>query len=418
MKKVLLLFVLCWMLNSAFAQETVTIESVNFHNNHKYKSDFLARFVFNKEGTVLDSNILEQDVKRLLNLHAIRECVYRIDSGSASDEVKVTFELVESHTILSIFNLGLSKENKWFRGGVSEYNFLGKEVTLLGYYQYNNSMHSLVIKSKTPYFKGIKWGLIGNVTLWRDEEKFVVEGESYYYDYQTMKFEVGTIRNLNLQNHIAFQAAYLQEDFEAQDSSVARVNVADRKTGILKGIHDFDATFYDHEYVQGIANVFNGQVFTRQVDGAPFMLFFNETRLYQRWNKSNLAMRLKVGMSTNAEDPYAPFVLDSYINIRGVGNKIDRGTAVVTLNTEWRQSVFNNNFGAIQLVGFGDWGTWRKPGGAIEDFADPNNIEFFVGGGVRLVCHWAYGAVVRVDYGQNTTDASHRGVVLGIGQFF
>jgi hypothetical protein len=113
-----------------------------------------------------------------------------------------------------------------------------------------------------------------------------------------------------------------------------------------------------------------------------------------------------------------PFVLDSYINIRGVGNKIDRGTGVITLNTEWRQSVYNDNFGAIQLVGFSDWGTWRKPGGTYEDLGKPDNIQFFVGGGVRLVCHLAYGAVLRIDYGQNIRDRNHRGIVIGIGQFF
>ena len=82
-------------------------------------------------------------------------------------------------------------------------------------------------------------------------------------------------------------------------------------------------------------------------------------------HKGNLAMRLRLAISTNNETPFAPFVVDSHVNLRGVGNRIDRGTAQVVFNAEYRHTVYNLNRWAGQLVAFSDIGTWRNPGGTF-----------------------------------------------------
>ena len=76
--------------------------------------------------------------------------------------------------------------------------------------------------------------------------------------------------------------------------------------------------------------------------------------------KGNWANRLRVGFATNDESPFAPFSVDNNINIRGVGNVIDRGTGVIVLNTEYRQILYKKNNITIQGNAFIDAGTWRN----------------------------------------------------------
>jgi hypothetical protein len=48
---------------------------------------------------------------------------------------------------------------------------------------------------------------------------------------------------------------------------------------------------------------------------------------------------LRLGLSTNNESPFAPFSLDNNINLRGVGNAVDRGTGSIVFNTEYRYTL-------------------------------------------------------------------------------
>ncbi len=97
--------------------------------------------------------------------------------------------------------------------------------------------------------------------------------------------------------------------------------------------------------------------------------------------KAHLAFRNRLGISSNANVFLAPFVLDSYFNIRGVGNRIDRGTASVVINLEYRQTLWENDTFGLQTVAFSDAGTWRKPGGQMADLAKSENMILFMGAG-------------------------------------
>ena len=129
-------------------------------------------------------------------------------------------------------------------------------------------------------------------------------------------------------------------------------------------------------------------------------------------------MRFRVGLSTNRQTPFAPFVVSSHVNIRGVGNRINRGTGSLVLNVEYRHTIFDKGNFAGQLVGFSDAGTWRSAGGPLSDFVDPDLFRHFVGGGVRVIYKKAHNAMLRADYGLDIFNAGSRGLVLGLGQYF
>ncbi len=145
----------------------------------------------------------------------------------------------------------------------------------------------------------------------------------------------------------------------------------------------------------------------------------NDLHYYRRvGRRGNLAMRLRMGLSTNLNTPFAPFVLDSRFNIRGAGNRIDRGTGTLVLNVEYRYTIWQNDLFATQGVIFSDAGAWRNAGGRFDDFVNPDYIRHFVGPGFRVIYKKAFNAVFRVDYGFDLYQVGEQGLVIGFGQYF
>ena len=154
-------------------------------------------------------------------------------------------------------------------------------------------------------------------------------------------------------------------------------------------------------------------------DNTLFLSFQFQLSNYVRvGKKANIANQIRIGLASNSDSPFAPFVADSHINIRGIGNRIDRGTAQIIINSEYRQTVLHKKKWAIQVTAFSDMGTWRNPGGELKDLLNPDQFRLFVGGGVRFIYHRIYGAILRIDYGIDQFNPSQRGLVIGLGQFF
>ena len=244
--------------------------------------------------------------------------------------------------------------------------------------------------------------------------------KQFQYNYENLAFEAGIIRHINRYQKIDFSLSYFKEDYIKKGSEEIEeaLNENKEKKIVSKIVLRSTKLNFNSEYVTGYSNILNLQSLYSIYTNTPFYIVFNETRYFKRFKKANIGFRLKLGLATNSTDPFAPFVLDSYINIRGVGNKIDRGTGIITLNSEWRQTVGETSYGIIQLVGFTDIGSWRLPGGELDDFIDSDNIRIFSGGGIRLSYKHAYGAVLRIDYGVDLLNTNAGGLVLGVGQFF
>ena len=110
--------------------------------------------------------------------------------------------------------------------------------------------------------------------------------------------------------------------------------------------------------------------------------------------------------------------MDNNLNIRGVGNVIDRGTAALVLNTEYRHTLFEKDWFVLQGNVFVDGGTWRNPGGDFGDFSDSENLRIYPGLGFRFIHKRIFNTVFRIDYGYGVTRDATNGFVFGIGQYF
>ena len=169
--------------------------------------------------------------------------------------------------------------------------------------------------------------------------------------------------------------------------------------------------------MDGIYNQLNTEFIHSLDEMRNFVTIFNDLRFFKQIGKRfNWANRLRTGIATNDDSPFAPFVLDSYLNIRGVGNRVDRGTGSVVVNTELRYTLFDKRLLAAQGVGFFDFGSWRKPGGSFNDFTKSENMRAFSGLGFRLIYKRAFDTMLRIDYGYDYN--KNAGLVIGIGQYF
>ena len=144
------------------------------------------------------------------------------------------------------------------------------------------------------------------------------------------------------------------------------------------------------------------------------MIYYKKIRENGNW-----ASRLRVAAALGNEDsPFAPFTLDNQLNIRGVGNTVDRGTAALVLNTEYRHTFYERGWFVLQGNAFVDVGSWRNPGQNFSQLFDGSSTRLYPGIGFRLIHKRIFNAVFRLDYGFGIGSDATRGIVFGIGQYF
>ena len=230
------------------------------------------------------------------------------------------------------------------------------------------------------------------------------------------------IYQLDFNNRFEAGINYFTEDYEylfgATNPSVPQELRV--KKLLYKLIYEFNNINYYYQYLEGFQSVFNFQYVTSTNETLPeFVIGWNDFSYFLRvGKKGNWANRLRLGLATNNDSPFAPFSVDNNLNVRGVGNTIDRGTGVIVLNTEYRHTFIDKDWFAMQGNVFVDGGSWRNPGGDFGDFGDSQNIRIYPGIGLRFIHKKIFNATFRIDYGYGITPDATNGFVFGIGQYF
>ena len=110
-----------------------------------------------------------------------------------------------------------------------------------------------------------------------------------------------------------------------------------------------------------------------------FYAIENETTYFKRINdKGNWANRIKLGVSKNIKIPFPTFVIDN-LNIRGIGNKVNRGSVISVINTEYRHTVLERKWLAIQANGFLDYSSLLPSGENLKDILKKENSHLYGG---------------------------------------
>ena len=360
--------------------------------------------------------------QQLINLPAIIKAEYLIDSA-AGQPAAVNWKIEEAQTLFPLLDLGGVKDNFYYLVGFTDFNFRGRGQSLTAFYQNIDGEHNYYLGLTNPNWKGSRWGYLV------ESQRYAAVEPLYFpapvsYVYANLSFGVGLSYTTPNRHIFRFGLSNFYEHYQKTnpERTTPGPDELDLNKGLLKFSHAHQNLNYHWERLNGTAHetVFQA-VRTFNSDAEDFVIGWHDFRYYKMKGKAaNLALRLRVGLSTNVNSPFAPFVLDSQVNIRGSGNRIDRGTAQLILNLEYRLTAWKDKRDrfAVQAVGFSDLGSWRNPGGEISDVWDGENFRHFVGGGVRLISLKAYNAVLRLDYGVDVRNMRERGFVAGFGQYF
>jgi outer membrane protein assembly factor BamA len=415
------LFIL-YLLSTIAISAQVTVADVKFQGNKKTKTDFLRNFVLLKSGSELDSSLIKKDINRLKRLPAVAHAYFQVFEADESGKYNVFYGIEENYTVIPFANVYTSSNDEFaFRVGLQEFNFLGRNITLGGFYQYD-VFNSFGANFRAPYLFSNKLGLALNYQDLTTQEPVFLENGTADYRYNNESVEVLALYEFNFKHRVEFGVNFFTEDYTylsgATDVAVPQNLKVDKY--LYKLIYDFNNIDYYYHYLSGFRSTLNLQLVRSQDQTLPnFTIGFNDFLYFLRvGEKGNWSNRLRLGVSSNLETPFAPFAVDNNLNIRGVGNIIDRGTAAIVLNTEYRHTLIDKDWFVLQGNIFVDGGSWRNPGGDFGDFTDDQNLRVYPGMGIRFIHKRIFNAIFRIDYGHGVTKDATRGIVFGIGQYF
>jgi outer membrane protein assembly factor BamA len=420
MKKIVLFFSLFLFLKVAVAQEKV-ISDVKIKGTKRTKAWHLKKLINVEAGQTLDSLMLEKDMELLKRLPSIAHAYYQIFETEDA-EYDVFYHIEENFTLIPFANIFSSSNDDFaFRVGLQEFNLLGRNITLGGFYQYD-VYNSFGLSIRAPYLFTKKLGLVFNYQNFTTLEPVFFDNSTADYRYNNKGWELLGLHQFDFKNRVELGFSLFTEDYQ-YISGITNAQVPTELTvdkHLFKLIYDHNDIAYFYQYLEGFRSTLNFQyVGSTDVALPEFLIGFNDFAYFHRvGERGNWATRLRLGLASNIETPFAPFTVDNNLNIRGVGNTIDRGTGAIVLNTEYRHSLIDKNSFVLQGNVFIDGGTWRNPGGEFSDFGDNDNIRIFPGIGVRFIHKKIFNAVFRIDYGYGITKDADRGIVFGIGQYF
>ena len=402
------------------AQEDIVLD-VKIRGTKRTKPAFLKSLVEMKSGMALDSVLIEKDITRLKRLPSISHAYYQVFS-SEEGKHNVFYNVEENFTLIPFANLFSSSNDEFaFRIGLQEFNLLGRNITLGGFYQHD-IFNSYGIGIRAPYLFTNKIGLSVSYNDFTTQEPVFFGNTTADYRYNNHGFEVMGLYEFDFKNRIELGGSLFTEEYEylsgATDPEVPQALKVDKH--LFKLIYNFDNIKYYYQYLDGFRSTLNFQyVGSSDITLPEFLIGFNDFAYFQRvGERGNWANRLRLGLASNVETPFAPFTVDNNLNIRGVGNRIDRGTGAIVFNTEYRHTLVDKNWFVLQGNFFVDGGSWRNPGGGFGDFAQTQNIRIYPGVGFRLIHKRIFNAIFRIDYGYGITRDASRGIVFGIGQYF
>lgn len=419
--KILIILFLCVFCFQVSAQQAI-VADLKVQGNKKLKSAFIHKLSKVKPGVAFDSTMIEEDIKRLKRLPSIAHAYYQIFPTEKDGEYNVFYTIDENFTIIPSVNVYTTNEDEFaYRLGLYEFNLFGQNISFGGFYQ-KDIYSSYGINFRAPYLFSRNFGLAVNHQDLTTQEPVFFNNSTSDYKYNNTSYEILGLYEFNFKNRIELGINYFTEDYQYKFGATSpdvpqALNVHKL---LYKGIYAFNTLDYDYQYLSGFKNMFQFQYVTTRDKSLPgFLIGWNDLLYYKRiGQKGNWANRLRLGLASNDETPFAPFSVDNNLNIRGVGNTIDRGTAAIVLNTEYRRALIDKSWFVLQGNGFVDAGSWRNPGGDFGDFGDNQNLRVYSGVGLRFIHKKIFNAIFRIDYGYGVTKDASRGFVFGIGQYF
>lgn len=418
-------FILIFCLGFWGYSQEIIVSEIIIKGNKRTRTNFLKRLAFVKEGSILDSARIASDVRRFKLLPSVASASSKLEKVD-DENYTLIYTVVENFAIIPGLNVSQDNNDDFaFRTSLFDFNFLGQNQILGGFYA-RNVFDSYGFYWEAPNLFTRKLGVgINYQNNVLQEPIFFEDERDVKYKYTSRAFELRLMYEHNFKNRLEFGINIANEDYNYLSGELPEEipeNLGVDRVSFI-GEYEYNNITNEYQYVDGFRSIFTYS-FTLNSSGDNELLrnFFigrNDFEYFKRiGNKGNWANRLRLGYATNATTPFAPFALDNQLNIRGVGNTIDRGTASVVFNTEYRHTVLEKGWFAMQANAFVDAGTWQEPGGNLGDLIEGEKATLFSGLGLRFIHKRIFNAVFRIDYGISLGKKANNGIVFGIGQYF
>lgn len=361
MRNHLLVLLCCLCAGLSWGQEKVVAE-VKLQGNKRTKAAFLYKIIQLQAGKALDTVVVAEDIYRLKRLPSVSHAYVQYHPTGVTNKVRVVYGIEENFTLIPFASVYTTNREEFaYRIGLQEFNVLGRNITLGGFYQ-RDIFDSYGAHLRAPNIFGRKWGIaLSYQDLTTEEPVFLQEGMADYR-YNNESMEVLGLYQLNFKNRFEFGVNLFTEDYQYLAGATAPEVPQDLRVNkhLIKLLYNYDGIQYYYHYLWGFKSSLNLQyVGSQDTRLLAFWIGFNDFVYYQRVGKrGNWASRMRLGVSSNLDTPFAPFAVDNNLNIRGVGNVIDRGTAAIVINTEYRHTLVDKDWFVLQSNVFVDGGSW------------------------------------------------------------
>jgi len=422
------LIIVCLILFS-IASQAQKIDELKITGLKRTKESFLRKIIKTKANTVYDSLIVANDIERLKRLPGIASASFTLNKKEA-DNYLLTYAIVENFTIIPAVRIATANNGDFaFRLSVFEFNLLGNNQLIGGFYE-RDVFNSYGVYYEHPFLFSNKLGLGFSYKDVTTQEPIFFDAGNQNYRFNNKSIEGKFLFSFDFNNEAELGVSYINEAYEfLGESSTLGANPFSLQADKLnyRAQYTYVDIDIDYQYFDGVTNEFTAQYFQFLNGGDrseeflnDFLSLRNDFIYYKKIkNGGNWASRLRLAAAIGNEDsPFAPFTLDNQLNIRGVGNTVDRGTAAIVLNTEYRQTLLEKGWFVIQGNAFVDAGSWRNPGNDFSELFDGSSTRLYSGLGIRFIHKKIFNAVFRLDYGFGISNNSTNGLTFGIGQYF
>jgi len=332
------------------AQNTI-ISKINVKGNSRTKTSFIKKIAFVKTGSVLDSTKIHSDIRRLKLLASIANVDYTL-KPTTQNSYTLTYIIEENFAIIPGLNISTDNNGDFaFRTSIFDFNFLGRNQLIGGFYS-RNVFNSYGAYWEAPNLFTRKWGMgINYQSLTSQEPVFFENDNNVNYKFDNKAFEIKLQYEPNFHNRLELGANISKEDYsfiEGDLPSEISGELDARKITMI-GEYEYNNINIFYQYKEGYRSILTyrfllGSNGERDLLTNSFINSFignNDLEYFKRiGEKGNWANRFRLAYASNNKTPFAPFALDNQLNIRGVGNTIDRGTASIILNTEYRHTLY------------------------------------------------------------------------------
>ncbi len=415
---------LIFLLTTLFSYSQ-TITSIRFEGNKKSKEVFLRQNIYIQEGDKFDSLKVEESAQLLRNTNLFFDVQLKTTALSQK-KIEVVFILDEVITIFPIIANGGSSSRLNFKLGASDIHFRGRGQTIGFVYQYYDR-HSFTFYQITPRHKNNRTGhevFLGKYST--IEPLYFTNGETVPFNFDNYhisaagyywwnRFLVSKVGGMLMQEVYKNRGDDINtSDWDFEPGQVINLFKYQVRTQL-----ELQKTQYHYERRSGIHNLLHAEwIETPVYSDATFLKISNDLKYMTKFGKRhNLILKNTTGVASNKKSPFSPFVIDDFVNVRGIGNRVIRGTGLTSFNSEYLFTVLKHPLCFVQLASFFDLSYIRPPGGTLADVFKSDNTFTTAGFGLRFHSRKWYNTVFRVDYGINLKDPSKGGFVFGLGQY-